>query len=138
MQAGSAGKSPGAAGILAFDLTNGSLGVLEACYVAANMIGSGSFRTAMVMAAEIEVNKDLGPERSLGLEETGTAMILDGSSEDGPGFGSFLFQSFTQHIHSFASHSAVTDGRTSLSFERSDTFEAVCLQGIAGSVQRLL
>lgn len=138
LQADNEGKSSGTAGMLAFDLTNGSLGVLEACYVAANMIASGSFRTAMVMAAEIEVNKDLGPERSLGLEETGTAMILDGSSDDGPGFGSFLFRSHTQHIHSFTSHSAVTDGMTSLSFDRSESFEASCLECIAESVERLL
>lgn len=131
-------QSPNASGTLAFDLTNGALGVLEACFVAANMIASGSVRTAMVMAAEIEVNKSLGPQRSLGLEETGTAVVLDGSSRDGPGFGSFLFQSFPRHRHSFASHSAVTDGRTALAFERCASFEASCLECIAESVERLL
>ncbi len=132
----SLGKSPGAQRMLAFDLTNGSLGTLEACFVAANMISSGKIRTALVMAAEIEVNKDL--ERSLGLEETGTALILDGSAEDGPGFGNFHFESFTRHRHSFASHSAVTDGKTALSFERNDLFEDSCLQCIVVSVERLL
>lgn len=132
------GPNPGAARTLAFDLTNGSLGVLEACFVAANLIASGNFRTALVMAAEIEVNKELHPERSLGLEETGTALILDGSSDEGPGFGSFLFQSFTRHVGSFASHSEVSDGKTALAFERSASFEASCLECIVETVERLL
>jgi 3-oxoacyl-[acyl-carrier-protein] synthase III len=124
--------------MLAFDLTNGSLGVLEACFVAANMIGSEKVSTALVMAAEIEVNSDLGPERSLGLEETGSALILDATAADGPGFGSFLFESFTRHVHRFSSHSAVTDGRTALSFHRCAAFEDSCLACIFELVERLL
>src|SRR5262245_3725274 len=53
-------------GTLAFDLTCGSLGALQACYVAANMIASGRIRTAMVMAAEIELNRDVCPTKRLG------------------------------------------------------------------------
>jgi 3-oxoacyl-[acyl-carrier-protein] synthase III len=124
--------------MLAFDLTNGSLGVLEACFVAANMIGSGKIRTALVLAAEIEVNRRLGPERALGLEETGSGLILDCSRDDGPGFGTFLFQSFTRHSHSFTSHSAVTGGRTVLSFERGADYEDSCLACIVELVERVL
>ena len=131
-------QSSGAARMLAFDLTNGALGALEACFVASQMIASGKVRMALVMAAEIEVNKGLGPDRALGLEETGSAMILDGSADDGPGFGSFLFESYTRHLHSFASHSAVTEGRTSLSFERNESFEASCIDCIIKTVDRLL
>jgi 3-oxoacyl-[acyl-carrier-protein] synthase III len=129
---------PGTGGMLAFDLTNGSLGVLEACYVAANMIRSEKIHTALVLAAEIEVNRGPGPQRSLGLEETGSGLILDDSAHDGPGFGTFLFQSFTRHSHSFTSHSAVTDGRTVLSFERSAGYEDACLTCIVEMVERLL
>jgi 3-oxoacyl-[acyl-carrier-protein] synthase III len=125
-------------GTLAFDLTCGSLGVLQACFAAANMIASGRFRTAMVMAAEIELNRDQCPTKRLGLEETGAALILDSSTDDGPGFGNFHFQSFTRHIHRLASHSAVTGGTTVLSFERDTEFEASCLECIRESVERLL
>jgi 3-oxoacyl-[acyl-carrier-protein] synthase III len=134
----SLGKSSCAQRMLAFDLTNGSLGTLEACFVVAKMIASGKIRTALVMAAEIEVNQGLGSGQSLGLEETGTALILDGSTDDGPGFGNFYFESFTRHRHSFVSHSAVTDGKTALSFKRNDLFEDSCLECIVLSVERLL
>jgi 3-oxoacyl-[acyl-carrier-protein] synthase III len=125
-------------GTLAFDLTCGSLGLLQACFVAANMMASGRFRTAMVMAAEIELNRDGCPTKRLGLQETGTALILDSSTDDGPGFGNFHFQSFTGHIHQFASHSAVTGGTTGLSFERDPAFETSCLACIRECVEGLL
>jgi 3-oxoacyl-[acyl-carrier-protein] synthase III len=133
-----AARPPGSPGMLAFDLTNGALGSLAACYVASHMIGSGQARTALVMAAEIEVNGGLGPERSLGLEETGSALILDGSADDGPGFGNFLFESFTNHLCRFAAHSAVSDGRTSLSFARCPEFDDACLECCAAVAERLL
>jgi 3-oxoacyl-[acyl-carrier-protein] synthase III len=129
---------PNDRGTLAFDLTNGALGVLQACYVAGTMIASGKFRKAMVMAAEVEINKEVCPSRRLGLEETGSALILDGSSQHGSGFGAFLFRSFTRHKHQFASHSAVTGGRTVLSFERNSMFEASCLDCIRDSVDELM
>ncbi|MGE5190910.1 MAG: 3-oxoacyl-[acyl-carrier-protein] synthase III C-terminal domain-containing protein [Deltaproteobacteria bacterium] len=125
-------------GTLAFDLTSGSLGVLEACWAASNMIASGNFRTAMVMAAEIEVNSDAGSGRRLGLEETGSALILDGSTADGPGFGAFHFQSFPRHLHKFGAHSAVVDGKTVLCFERDPAWESSCRDCIAECVAQFL
>jgi 3-oxoacyl-[acyl-carrier-protein] synthase III len=123
---------------LAFDLTNGALGTLQACYVAANMIAAGRVRNAMVMAAEIEINRGQCESRSLGLEETGSALILESSAGDGPGFGRFLFQAFPRYVHSFTSHSAVDDGKTVLCFEKSAAFEAACIECICDSVERLL
>src|SRR5262249_3838085 len=121
-----------------FDLTCGSLGVLQACYVAANLIASGHFRTAMVMSAEIELNRGLCPTKRLGLEETGAALILDRSAGGGAGFASFPFPSCTRHIHQFASHSAVTGGTTALSFERDTAFETACVECIRDCVGQFL
>jgi 3-oxoacyl-[acyl-carrier-protein] synthase III len=138
MRTGGDGDSPTGAETLAFDLTNGSLGVLQACHVAANMITAGSFRTAMVMAAEVELNSNGSLQSRLGIEETGTALILDSSTANGPGFGAFHFQSFTRQIHQFAAHSAVADGKTILSFERDAAFETSCLECIAACVEQFL
>jgi len=131
-------KSPENPGTLAFDLTNGSLGALEACFVASHMIAAGDYRTALVMAAEIELNREICPERCLGLMETGSALILDGSADDGPGFGSFLFRSYTNHVEKFAAHSAVVDGTTTLCFERDPSFEETCLTCIRDCVEQFL
>jgi 3-oxoacyl-[acyl-carrier-protein] synthase III len=135
--------SPEYRGTLAFDLTNGSLGALEACFVASHMIASGEYGTALVMASEIELNRDIHPARCLGLAETGSALLLDGPSgdgrsDDGPGFGAFLFQSDTDHVGKFTSHSAVADGTTTLSFECHPAYEEACLDCIRESVARLL
>jgi 3-oxoacyl-[acyl-carrier-protein] synthase III len=138
LQSDDPGNGSADAGTLAFDVTCGSLGVLQACFVAANMIASGQFRTAMVMSAEIELNRSLCPTKRLGLEETGAALILDSSVNDGPGFVSFHFQSFTRNIHQFVSHSAVVGGTTELSFERDAAFEARCLECIDECVDSFL
>jgi 3-oxoacyl-[acyl-carrier-protein] synthase III len=132
------GDGAGAAPTLAFDLTGGALGTLQACYVAANMIAAGKVKNAMVMAAEIEINRGQCPSRRLGLEETASALILESSSATGPGFGPFHFQSFTRHLDSFTSHSAVDDGKTVLCFEKTAAFEAECIECICDSVDRLL
>src|SRR5262249_23076627 len=131
-------KSPEEAGTLAFDLTNGSLGALEACFVASRMIAAGNYRTALVMAAEIELNREIFPQRCLGLAETGSALILDGPADDGPGFGEFLFHSETGHLRKFVSHSAVIGGATTLSYERHPNFDEACLECIREAVERLL
>jgi 3-oxoacyl-[acyl-carrier-protein] synthase III len=130
-------------GTLAFDLTNGSLGPLEACFVASQMIACGDYRTALVMASEIEVNRELALSRRLGLAETGSALLLDcpvseGRGGDATGFGTFFFHSDTAHIEKFASHSEVVDGTTTLSFERHPGFEEVCLGCIHESVAEML
>jgi 3-oxoacyl-[acyl-carrier-protein] synthase III len=125
-------------GTLAFDLTSGSLGVLEACWAASQMIASRAFRMAMVMAAEIEVNGDSGGGRRLGLEETGTALVLDASPVDGPGFRAFHFQSYPAFLDRFAAHSAVIGGRTVLCFERDATYESACLECISECVAETL
>ena len=43
---------------LAFDIFNGSIGFLNACYVAQQMISAENCKTAMIVAAEIENNAD--------------------------------------------------------------------------------
>src|SRR5262249_12118597 len=116
---------------------NGSLGTLDACYVAANMIASGTFRNALVMAAEVEVNGERGSEQQLGLEQTGTAMLLEASCADGPGFGTFVFES-TAELGMFVAHSAVSNGRTVLHFERHPAYERVCLDLIGTCFEKLL
>jgi len=86
----------------------------------------------------IEVNGDAAPGKRLGLEETGSALILDAAAGDGSGFGAFHFQSFTRHLPKFAAHSQVVDGKTMLSFERDAGYEAACLESIADCVEQFL
>ncbi len=80
----------------AFDVLNGSLGFLNALQTGISMISSGKADNALVLASEIENNCERWPEDLLDVEETGSAMFLK-KSEDGSGFGDFVFKKFTQY-----------------------------------------
>ena len=71
----------------AFDVYNGSMGFLNACYLGAGMIRAGRVKSVMIVASEIEPNgaSGMGP---MGVAAAGSAVILD-SPADGPaGIGS--------------------------------------------------
>src|SRR5207245_3136308 len=83
---------------LAFDLFNGAVGFLNACYASIGMIQAKKVKNAMVVASEIENNRDVLPEELCGVEETGSAVILDESPDGKIGFGNFVFKYFTDYI----------------------------------------
>ena len=100
----------------AFDLFNGALGFLEACYVASQMIRAGKHSTAMVVASEVENNAGLFPQKLLGLKETGSAVILDEAPDHQTGLGNFVFKCYTDHIDAFESYTGYNNGRLYLHF----------------------
>ena len=75
----------------AFDVYNGAMGFLNACQIASEMIRAGKYRTAMVVTSEVELNREMHPEKMLGLVETGSAVLLDTTAENRTGFSNFLF-----------------------------------------------
>lgn len=82
---------------LAFDILNGPLGFLNACYVATEMAAAGCLEHALVVASEVENNRGPAPHDLLGLREIGTATIL-GEAEDGQtGFQAFGFYYFHEY-----------------------------------------
>ena len=123
---------------LAFDIFNGSAGFLTACSVSSGMIAGGKFRTALIVAAEVE-NNAVDPARPrLGVMETGSAVILDRSSEDGPGFERFLFEAYTEHVDALRAYTVQAGGRTFFEFDRDPRLERHYLRCISESVGRLL
>ncbi|MBI3761432.1 MAG: amino acid adenylation domain-containing protein, partial [Chloroflexi bacterium] len=123
---------------LAFDVFNGALGFLNACYIARQMIGVGRFKTAMIVASEIENNATVVPDRLVGLKETGSAVILDEAPDGKTGFGSFVFRYFADHIDAFTAYTALLNGRTFLQWSRDPRIEDYYLECIPGVVRELL
>jgi 3-oxoacyl-[acyl-carrier-protein] synthase III len=122
---------------LAFDVFNGAVGVLNACWVAAEMIRAKKAATAMVVAAETENNAEAFPGELLGIDETGAALIID--EAPGPeGFGGFLFRSFTEHSDAFTSFLTNRDGRAYLRFARDHDLERLYVRAIVSAVEDLL
>ena len=58
----------------AFDVYNGAMGFLNACQIATEMIRAGKYRTAMIVTSEVELNREMHPEKMLGIVETGSAI----------------------------------------------------------------
>ena len=122
----------------AFDIFNGAVGFLDACYNAIAMIRSTKFKKVMVVASEIENNAGYLKEKLLGIMETGSAMILDESDDGRTGFGRFIFRSFTEYIDDFTSHIAQSKGRSFLEFMRNPDLEKLYSECVVKTVQELL
>ncbi|HBY96861.1 MAG TPA: 3-oxoacyl-ACP synthase [Chloroflexi bacterium] len=124
--------------IIAYDIFNGGLSFLNACYVAIQTIKAGQGTTAMVIAAEIENNADLFPERLRGIRESGAAAILAASTGGEAGFGNFVFKDFTEYCNEFATYASYEDGKPCLYTEKAATPEDAYLACIPRAVDELL
>jgi 3-oxoacyl-[acyl-carrier-protein] synthase III len=82
---------------LAFDVLNGGLGFLEACYLSTVLIPRRRAKAVLVATSEVENNAQVLPDKLRGIAETGAAVILDTSPDGDVGFGSFSFRSFPEH-----------------------------------------
>lgn len=130
--------SPDGRQTLAFDVLNGAVGFLNACHVAIQMLRAGKARTAMIATSEVENNLAAFPGELLGLQETGSAVLLDAAPENGSGFGSFAFSSFPQHVDAFTSHCTNKDGKAYLQVASDARLERYYIEGIQATVHDLL
>jgi 3-oxoacyl-[acyl-carrier-protein] synthase III len=123
---------------LAFDVLNGSLGFLNACHVAAEMIQAGKSTAAMILGGDVENNREAFPAELLGLEETGSAIVLERAAPDAGGFGTFVFTAFPDHLGAFTSRAANWDRKTGLAFRKDADIECRYVQCIATTVRDFL
>lgn len=78
----------------AFDIFNGAVGFLNACYAAAGMIRADRAKTAMIVTAEAANGSENFAKKAYDFEETGSALVLDESPDEEAGFGDFVFKYF--------------------------------------------
>ena len=98
----------------AFDVFNGAVGFLNACQAAIGMMQAKKVKSAMVVTAEIENNVDILPTELRGMQETGSAVILDTSADGATGFGNFVFKYFPDYSEAFKAHTVQRNGKTTL------------------------
>jgi 3-oxoacyl-[acyl-carrier-protein] synthase III len=122
---------------LAFDVFNGGVSVLNACWVAQQLIAAGKATTAMVVTSEMENNAEHFPQELLGIEETGTAFIVERSS-GGEGFGPFLFRTYPEQSDAFRSFLTNRDGKYYLRFHREADLDRRYITAIVDTVQDFL
>ena len=122
----------------AFDLVNGALGFLNACQVGCSTIAAGAARTAMIVASEVE-HHDVDPAwPRIGLREAGSALILAGSDEDGPGFSCFGVTTYPEHADALKVSAAQVAGAVVLRLDRHPWIEELYLETIADAIRRFL
>ncbi len=124
--------------MFSFDIFNGSLGFLNACYTAAAMFKAQKARTAMIVASEVENNREILPAELLGIEETGSAVILDEGPAGGTGFGNFVFKAFTGYLDASTSHTQLYEGKTCLHIAKDAQLETLYQRCISTALHELL
>ncbi|MBI2694635.1 non-ribosomal peptide synthetase [Mycobacterium nebraskense] len=130
-------QSPDGPKTLAFDVLNGAVGFLNACHVAAGMIGAGKTDRAMVVASEIENNTPESGYPLNGIRQTGSAILL--SRSDGTeGFGRFVFQQHPEYGGALTTYTQQRDGRCRLQIERDPNLAAIYLSCIPSAAKELL
>jgi len=123
---------------LAFDLANSSLGFLNACDVARQMILGKACRNVMVVASEIENNATIWPAQLRGVKETASAVILEEGQPGSTGFGPALFKYYPQHLSAFASEARLAGGKPYLELKRDPRLEELYIECIADAYQGFL
>jgi 3-oxoacyl-[acyl-carrier-protein] synthase III len=121
----------------AFDVFSSGISFLKACYVASTLIQAGKFKTAMVVASEIENNAQFRPERLLGIAETGAGVILKEDALGEMGFGNFIFRYSAEAIEAFESHGCPEKGGY-LEFYKAPNLEDLYIDCASDAVLELL
>ena len=91
---------------------NGSLSMFNACHIAIQLIKAKKIKNAMIFTSEVENNAEFFPEKLLGIEETGAAIILDAVHDEKVGFGGVVFKYYTEYIDSAVSSWKQENGKT--------------------------
>jgi len=124
---------------LAFDILSGPAGFLKSCYLAGELVRAGQIEQAMVMAAEVENNREVAPDQLFGIRELGAAAILSESPDGETGFLAFAFQDFVEHLDELQSAARWNEqGRAYLHFQRDENLHRHYLECVAQAVDKFL
>jgi 3-oxoacyl-[acyl-carrier-protein] synthase III len=131
-------SEPGTNKTLAFDIFNGSIGFLNACYVAQQMIAAGSCTTAMIVASETENNAVSFPCQLVGIRETASALIVDSHPGNNKGFARFLFSYHEELLNAYTSYYKPEDADPHLHVAKDTNLETMYIDCISPAVNELL
>ena len=106
-------------------------------YAAACWIAAGRASRALVLASEVENNARFGPNALIGLEETGSALLLE-QSTSGEGFGRFVFRAFPERVGDIRAFTAWENGAVMLHHERIPEWERHAASGLKLAIGELL
>ena len=121
----------------AYDLGNGACGFLHGCWSIQAMVFSGKSKKALCVSSEIENNRMNAPHKTLGLKESGCAVLLEES--DRTGFLRFLFKYYPEYSGALRTEiNWNQNGQPFLHISRNDDMERLLLQHLPAVVEELL
>ena len=123
---------------LAFDIFNSSVGFLNACYVAQQMIANGNCNTAMIVASESENNAGSFPDKLVGICETASAIILDSHPSNDKGFSRFLFSYHGESLNAYTADYMAGDANPYLHVVKDNDLDTMYIDCIFPAIQDLL
>jgi 3-oxoacyl-[acyl-carrier-protein] synthase III len=123
---------------LAFDLINGGVGFLNACHMASGLIEDGERRVALVVSSEVENNRPEGPRGLIGVAETGSAALLDVSSDGIEGFEAFRFKSFPWYQDRLVTYTEMCEGQLVVSALRDPELSRIYRECVVETVREFL
>ena len=123
---------------LAFDIFNGSVGFLNSCYVAQQMMLSQNCKTSMIVASESDNNDDSFAGEPVGFSETASAIILDSHPSADKGFSRFLFRYNVESLNAYTSYYSPDDSKPYLHVAKDGNIESLYVACILPAVQDLL
>lgn len=123
----------------AFDLMNGPVGFLKACYLVGELARAGAIETALLLASEVENNRDVAADQLLGLEQMASAVLLREDPTEERGFLAFAFEDHLDHLDAERVNAGWNaDGRAFLLVHRAEDLEQRFAKCVQRSVQRFL
>jgi 3-oxoacyl-[acyl-carrier-protein] synthase III len=131
-------SEPGDKKTLAFDIFNSSVGFLNACYVAQQMIANGNCNTAMIVASESENNAGSFSDKLVGICETASALILDSHLSSDKGFSRFLFSYHGKSLTAYTSDYMTGAANPYLHVVKDNDLDTMYIDCILPAVQELL
>ncbi len=124
--------------VLAFDVFNGELGFLNACYIAQHLIHENKSDTSMIVAAETDNNASNYPAELTGIENAASAIILDVHPDNKKGFSRFCFNYDLESISSYDSFALVEEDGLCMHMQKDDNLEDKYLDCINQLIQKIL
>jgi 3-oxoacyl-[acyl-carrier-protein] synthase III len=123
---------------LAFDIFNGALGFLNACYQAQQLLATNKCDAAMIVAAEIENNAEHYPDHLMGLQETASSVILDKHPNSKKGFSKFFFSYHTESVNAYQTTCDVSAINPFLDIKISADVEDRYIESLHAAIQEFI
>jgi amino acid adenylation domain-containing protein len=122
----------------AYDVINGSVGFMHACYAALQAVQFGRVKTALVTTSEIENNADRPGRPLMGLQPAGSAVLLGPAANSRAGFGRFHFATDPDRVEALRVGTVNDAGKLYLRIQRDPAIEDYCLDLLARTTSELL